>query len=156
MLTIGNWLHVNGDAIYSTRPWVKFGEGPIADKVAASMVKIRAAGFAGKLNGQNMPGDGVGGGGLPRDGGYTPRDIRFTTHGDTLYAIVMAWPQDQVVITSLAAGKGVQGKVQKVRLLGNDSYLQFTQDGEGLKIKFPSERPCDYAYALKISGLRLN
>jgi alpha-L-fucosidase len=61
-----------------------------------------------------------------------------------------------VVITSLAAGKGMQGKVEKVLLLGNDSYLQFTQDGEGLIFKFPSERPCDYAYALKISGLRLN
>jgi len=156
LLAIGKWLDVNGEAIYSTRPWVKFGEGPIADKVAASMVKIRAAGFPGKLNGQNMAGDGVGGGGLPRGSGYTSRDIRFTRHGDTLYAIVMAWPQDQVVIISLATGNGVQGKVDKVELLGTDSDLQFTQDGEGLKIKFPSGKPCDYAYALKITGLKLN
>jgi alpha-L-fucosidase len=68
----------------------------------------------------------------------------------------MAWPQDQAVITSLATGQGVQGKVEKVQLLGTDSDLVFTQDCEGLKIKFPVEKPCDYAYALKITGLKLS
>ncbi len=156
LLAIGRWLEVNGEAIYSTRPWVQFGEGPIADKVAASMTKLRAAGFVGRLNGQNMAGEGVGGGGLPRGGGYKPQDIRFTRNGDTLYAIVMAWPNDPVVITSLANGKHVQGKVETVQLLGHDSNLEFTQDGDGLKVKFPAEKPCDYAYALKITGLKLN
>jgi alpha-L-fucosidase len=155
LLSIGKWLDVNGEAIYSTRPWVKFGEGPIADRVASSMVKLRAAGFAGKLNGQNMAGDGVGGGGLPRGGGYSQDDIRFTKHGDTLYAIVMKWPTDQVVIKSLATGQPVQGKVEKVELLGHSGDLEFTQDADGLKVKFPADKPCDFAYALKITGLKL-
>jgi alpha-L-fucosidase len=155
LLTIGKWLDVNGEAIYSTRPWVKFGEGPVADRVAASMVKLRAAGFAGKLNGQNLAGDGVGGGGLPRGGGYSQEDIRFTRHGDTLYAIVMKWPTDPVVIKSLATGQPVEGKVEKVELLGHKGDLEFTQDADGLTVKFPSDKPCDFAYALKITGLKL-
>jgi alpha-L-fucosidase len=155
LLAIGRWLDVNGEAIYSTRPWVKFGEGPIADAVATSMVKLRAAGFAGKLNGQNMAGDGVGGGGLPRGKGYTQQDIRFTTHGDTLFATVMAWPDHPVVIKSLATGQNVQGKVTKVELLGHSGGLDFTQDADGLKVNFPAEKPCDFAYALKITGLKL-
>jgi alpha-L-fucosidase len=155
LLAIGKWLEVNGEGIYRTRPWVKFGEGPIADKVASSMVKLRAAGFAGRINGQNMTGDGVGGGGMPRGGAYTPQDIRFTTQGDTLYATFMAWPTDQGVITSLATGQGVQGRVAKVEMLGHSGDLQFSQDAEGLKVKFPAEKPCDYAYVLKISGLKL-
>jgi alpha-L-fucosidase len=155
LLAIGKWLDVNGEAIYSTRPWVKFGEGPVADRVASSMVKLRAAGFAGKLNGRNMAGDGVGGGGLPRGSGYSPQDIRFTKNGDTLFAIVMKWPTDQVIIKSLAIGQPAQGKVEKVELLGRAGTLDFTQDADGLKVKFPADKPCDFAYALKITGLKL-
>ena len=96
----------------------------------------------------------VSGGGLPRQG-YKPQDIRFTTHGDTLYATVMSWPEAEAVLTSLASGQPVQGKVTKVEMLGHAGNLPFTQDAEGLKVKFPAEKPCDYAYVLKISGLKL-
>ena len=156
LLAIGKWLEVNGEAIYSTRPWTKFGEGPVADAAAAAMVKIRAAGnFAGRTNGQNMGGTGVSGGGISRNG-YTPADIRFTTHGNTLYATVMSWPGDApVTIASLAKGAPVQGNVKKVELLGHAGPLKFTQDADGLKVIFPTEKPCDFVYALKITGLKL-
>jgi alpha-L-fucosidase len=90
---------------------------------------------------------------------YTPEEIRFTTKGDTLYAMVMAWPQDgQVTITSLASGAATlpAGKVEKVELLGNNGPLEFSQDKDGLKVKLPAQKPGDYAYALKITGLDLS
>jgi alpha-L-fucosidase len=163
LLAIGKWLEVNGEAIYSTRPWIKYGEGPAADAAAAAMVEARAKGFAGRTNGQNQGNQLVGGGGLPRKG-YTPQDIRFTRHGDTLYATVMSWPGDEAVITALAlspsnglaASKAPSGKIEKVELLGHSGPLAFTQDAAGLHVKFPAEKPCDYAYALKITGLKLN
>ena len=154
LLAIGKWLGVNGEAIYGSRPWIKYGEGPVADAAAATMAKARAAGFAGRINGKNMGGPLVGGGGLPRHG-YTPQDIRFTTHGDTLYATVMSWPGDKLVITSLASGQPVKGKVEKVELLGSSGDLYFTQDAAGLNVAFPAAKPCDYAYVLKITGLKL-
>jgi alpha-L-fucosidase len=155
LLAIGKWLDVNGEAIYSTRPWTKFGEGPVADAVAASMAKIRAAGnFAGRINGVNMSGEGVGGGGMPH-GAYQPSDIRFTTHGDTLYATVMTWPGDEAVIKSLATDQLMQGKVTSVELLGHAGPLAFTQDATGLHVKIPPDKPCDFAFSLKITGLRL-
>ena len=128
----------------------------MADAAAAAMVAIRAKGnFAGRLNGQNMGGEGVGGGGISRNG-YTARDIRFTTHGNTLYATVMNWPGDEpVTITSLPAGASGHGRVERVELLGHAEPLQFTQDGQGLKVKFPQEKPCEFVYSLKISGLKL-
>jgi len=111
-------------------------------------------GFAGRINGQNQGNQVVGGGGLPRHG-YKPQDIRFTTHGDTLYATIMCWPGQEVVITSLAKGKPVKGKIASVRLLGYPGELKFTQDSVGFHVKFPDEKPCDYAYVLKITGLKL-
>jgi alpha-L-fucosidase len=156
LLGIGKWLDVNGEAIYKTRPWTKYGEGPAADAAAALMAKINASGtFAGRLNGQNQGDANVAGGGLPRHG-YTPQDIRFTRNGDTLYAIVMKWPEDgaDVVVTSLAKGANA-GKIAKVELLGHAGKLTFTQDAAGLHLKMPAEKPCDFAYALKITGLKL-
>ena len=84
------------------------------------------------------------------------KDIRFTTRGDTLYAMVMKGPADaSVTVASLATSQPMRGKVGKVELLGHGEPLQFTQDAEGLKVKFPAEKPCDYIYALKIAGLKL-
>ena len=157
LVAVGKWMDVNGEAIYNTRPWTKYGEGPVADAAAAAMVKIRATGkFAGRINGDNQGGGtGVSGGGISRNG-YTPKDIRFNTHGNTLYANVMKWPDDApVTITSLATGQPVKGKVKKVELLGHPGDLKFSQDAAGLKVTFPPEKPCDFVYSLKITGLKL-
>ncbi|MBC7914628.1 MAG: alpha-L-fucosidase [Pyrinomonadaceae bacterium] len=154
LLDIGKWLDINGEAIYASRPWDKYGEGPAAVAAAKAMVKIRAAGFAERENEANQGDSLVAGGGIPRKG-YTPKDIRFTTKGETLYATVMTWPGEQAVITSLAKDK-LEGKINKVELLGYTGNLVFTQDSEGLKVKFPTQKPCEYAYVLKITGLQLS
>ena len=60
-----------------------------------------------------------------------------------------------VTIKSLAKDAPVKGKVKKVELLGHIGPLKFTQDGDGLKVTFPTEKPCDFVYALKITGLKL-
>ena len=154
LLAIGRWLDVNGEAIYGSRPWTRYGEGPAADAAADAMVKARAAGFAGRINGKNQGSPLVAGGGLPRSG-YKPQDIRFTTHGDTLYATLMCWPGAEATIASLARGNPVQGKIESVEMLGHSGNLKFSQDADGLKVELPSEKPCDYAYVLKIKGLML-
>ena len=82
-------------------------------------------------------------------------NIRFTTRGDTLYATVMSRPGEEAVITSLATGKAPSGKIEKVELLGHAGALAFTQDAAGLHVKFPEEKPCDYAFVLKIAALKL-
>jgi alpha-L-fucosidase len=129
--SLAKWMPINGEAIFATRPWTVYGEGPsVSGPVAAGQF-----------------------GGARDVRPYTAADIRFTRKGDTLYAFMMDWPGEQATITSLGAGKG---KVASVELLGHQGELQFTQDADGLKVKLPAEKPCDFAYALKISGLKLS
>jgi alpha-L-fucosidase len=76
--------------------------------------------------------------------------VRFTTKGPALYAILLGWPGDTTLILALAEGK--VPKIERVRLLGHEGALPFVQDGTGLKVTLPAEKPCDYAFALEIRG----
>jgi alpha-L-fucosidase len=81
--------------------------------------------------------------------------IRFTTKGDTLYAISLGWPTNGVNIASLSTTTSGIGKVSGVELLGHPGALEFSQNEGGLKITLPAGKPCDYAYSFKITGLNL-
>jgi alpha-L-fucosidase len=80
--------------------------------------------------------------------------IRFTSKGNSLYAILMKWPGEKAVVKSLANNAAdLSGRVRKVTLLGHAGDLEFTQDDQGLNIVMPDKQPCDHAFALKIEGL---
>ena len=82
---------------------------------------------------------------------YTAQDFRFTTKGDTLYAIEMGWPGGEAVIQTLASKVVGARSVSAVSLLGVPTKLEFTQREDGLHIKVPAEAPGKYAYAYRIS-----
>jgi len=125
LLEIGAWLGTNGEAIYGTRPWKVFGEGP-TPVVGGSFNDTKRAAF-------------------------TPRDIRFTAKGGALYAIVMAWPEGEISIASLARDSALfPGEIRGVSLLGSKEAVTWSRDAGGLKVRMPGRKPCDYAYALKI------
>jgi alpha-L-fucosidase len=130
---IGAWLKVNGNAIYATRPWKIYGEGP-------STVVADKGRFGGQTDVQKKP--------------FTAEDIRFTQSKDsqTLYAIVLAFPADgKVTIKSLASNsKNWPGEIDNVRMLGGSGKLKFTRDENGLHLTLPDQKPCDIAFALKI------
>jgi alpha-L-fucosidase len=128
LLDIGRWLAINGEAIYGTRPWKVFGEGPTQV-------------IGGSFNDTKR-------------GAFTSQDIRFTTREDTLYAIALAWPEHgSVTIKSLASDSGLfQRDIEKVELLGYNEPLHWRRDGSGLTVDLPSRRPCEHAFALRISS----
>jgi len=132
--SITAWMAQNGEGIFSTRPWTVNGEGPAMQKQAA----------------------------LISDGGFHPnenkqpdlgaQDIRFTTKGKTLYALVQGWPAGELVVTSLSTNAGA-ARATDVRLLGRDQQLKFTQDATGLRITMPEDKPPTADIGI---GLRIN
>jgi alpha-L-fucosidase len=131
---IGAWLKVNGEAIYATRPWKVFGEGLAAKTFEQGQ-------FDGQSDTHKNP--------------FTPEDIRFTQSkdGKALYAIVLAFPADgKVTVQSLAENSAQwPGKIGSVRMLGIRGKRKFARDDTGLHVVLPDKKPCEIAFALKIT-----
>jgi alpha-L-fucosidase len=125
LLAQGKWLETNGEAIYGSRHWERFGEGPT---VAAS------GGFSDK-----------------KADPFTPQDFRFTQKANAIYAIELGWPGVKTTIKSLANGTGVKAEdIESVAMLGISGELEWRQDHEGLHVMMPEKRPCDHAYSFRI------
>ncbi len=122
-----DWQQINSEAIQGSRPWKVYGEGP-------SIHAPRIASY--QLNRLK----------------FDSSDFRFTTKGETLYAIALGWPADgKFLITSLADGSSnYPRRIGKIELLGAKSNLKWSRGPQGLEIQAPGSSPCKYAYTFRI------
>lgn len=131
---IADWMKINGEAIFSTRPWKIFGEGPAIESAAP----LTAQGFN---EGKGKP--------------FTAEDIRFTMKGKILYAFLLGTPGEKSsLIKSLGASSlHLAGKkISDVSLLGGNGKLEWSQTGEGLTVEMTNQPPLENAVVLKIEG----
>jgi alpha-L-fucosidase len=124
---IGDWLTVNGEAIYGTRPFTISGEGPT--EVADTFLS----------DAHRTP--------------FTARDIRFTTRADVLYATALGWPTDgTLTIKTLAEGSPhLPGPIRTVELLGESGPLAFERGVDGLVVQLPVSAPAGVLPVLRIT-----
>ena len=129
---IADWMDVNKESIFGTRPWKVFGEGPASDVVTSA---------TGAMNFNEMSAK-----------PYTAEDIRFTSKGNTLYAIALGVPDKPLSIKSLGKSAGFAGRIIGISLLGDKDPVHWMQNDDSLSIDPPKNKPAtDYAIAYKIT-----
>ena len=125
---LAGWMSVNGEAIFATKPWRVYGEGPT--QVGAGMMSEHTT----------KP--------------FTSADIRFTRKGAVVYAHVLGMPSgESLTVASLATGSG--GRVERVEMLGMQGPVPFTCDQAGLSIRLPAAPKPGFVPVFKIFGTGL-
>jgi alpha-L-fucosidase len=124
------WMQLNSEAIYETRPWKVYGEGPNSVK-------------AGSFQGESVSKLGE-------------KDIRFTRNkkNSVIYALLLGWPAQPFAVQSLGLSTAVSpGRIGKLELLGTGHAVNWKQQSDSLKVELPQiyKPPVDYAAVLKLT-----
>ncbi len=125
---MARWMKINSEAVFASRPWHRFGEGP-TKAVEGMQSEGKAAAF-------------------------TAADIRFTTRKGKLYAAMLDWPEGASSIASLGKAALPHAKIGKVILLGHGA-LKFSQDAAGLHFNLPPAKSGAFVPVIRIEGAGL-
>ena len=122
-------VKTNGEAIYETRPWITFGEGPTKEP-------------DGHFKNHNAFSKLV----------YSNKDLRYTSKGNAVYATFFGWPDGESVLLETFAKGATTGdlKVNTVSMLGYDGDIKWEMKDIGLEISLPDEKVNEMAIVFKL------
>lgn len=136
LLEMGKWLAINGEAIYGSRCWDTFGEGPslVQDDISGNDISGKK-----RAKAEHIP--------------YTPESIRFTTSKDKniIYAIQLLPAKDlSCVVKSLTPSSLKGKKIKSVSQLGSNEKVNWELTEEGLSAQISSDEKPLYSCVWKI------
>jgi alpha-L-fucosidase len=130
LVQMGDWLKVNGEAIYGTRRWAVAHEGPMVESVNPR---------------------------LDKNWKWTETKqrpmVHYTRKGEAVYAICLAWPGKTLKLEAPITTPDTE-----VRMLGHAQPLAWKAAEKGLVIQTPEigvgDLPCRNAWVFKLTGLK--
>lgn len=131
MKGIGAWMKLYGEAIYSTHPFVSFGEGTTVLKRDAKDEWNDYGAIKKGLDKLNA------------------EDVRYTQKGKTVYAIQLGWnnKEPQRTLTTFS-DKAKSLKIKSVSVLGSSEKINWRKTSKGLVVTQPNEKPAEADAAL--------
>ena len=129
LLGMGTWLRANGEAIYDTRPFVVYGEGP---------KRLASSGHFTQMTGE-----------------YNEENIRFTTNGSTIYAIQMGWPDSgkDLLIQSINTKNLSGAEIANVSVVDSQEVIDWKLTEDGLLVTAPFKALNKIALCYKIETI---
>ncbi len=133
LYAMGKWLKKYGEAVYATRAWEVYGEGPTKMGAAHGIMGAPIAG--------------------------TTKDIRYTRSKDykTLYAFKLGWEEGEkeVIFKTLSSDRIDLRNLKSVELINGEEGkylpLAFKQNPEGLTVSLPERFFKEMAYVIKLN-----
>ncbi|NLR78426.1 alpha-L-fucosidase [Chitinophaga eiseniae] len=140
------WLHINGEAVYASKPWKIYGDNLNSFlKQANNITNADLEAVKKQVNSEQFNQRTV------KSNPYGHDEVRFTTCGNHLYIFVLNPAQSEISLSSLGLNNADVKKIKTMKLLGSSQKINFRQMRNNLMIDVPARRPTNYCAVFKVT-----